>query len=112
NAIEHGGGTFDTLAQFGIIFLLFLVGLSLNISHIKHIGKVSTITGLAQVVFTATIGYGILRLLGFTSMPALYMALALTFSSTIIMVKLLTDKRDTETVYGRHVLGLMIIQDI
>ena len=112
NAIEHGGGTFDTLAQFGVIFLLFLVGLSLNIAHIRHIGKVSAITGLAQVLFTSTIGFFILRGLGLEIVPSVYMALALTFSSTIIIVKLLSDKKDTETVYGRHVLGLMVVQDI
>ena len=96
NAIEHGGGTFDTLAQFGVIFLLFLVGLSLNIAHIRHIGKVSAITGLAQVLFTSTIGFFILRGLGLEIVPSVYMALALTFSSTIIIVKLLSDKKDTD----------------
>jgi Kef-type K+ transport system membrane component KefB len=112
NALHGTGATFDTLAEFGVIFLLFLVGLSLNISHIKHIGKVATITGLSQVVFTATIGFGILRLMGMETTPSVYMALALTFSSTIIIMKLLSDKKDTETVYGRHVIGLMVIQDI
>ncbi len=112
HTVEGGSATFNTLAQFGVIFLLFLVGLSLNISHIRHIGKVSTITGLAQVLFTSSIGFFILRGLGFEIVPSVYMALALTFSSTIIIVKLLSDKKDTETVYGRHVLGLMIVQDI
>lgn len=112
NTVGHGAETFDTMAQFGVIFLLFLVGLSLNIRHIRHIGKVSTFTGLSQVIFTATVGFFILKLLGFATTPAIYMGLALTFSSTIIIVKLLSDKNDTETVYGRHVLGLMIIQDI
>ncbi len=112
NTLEHGGATFDTLAQFGVIFLLFLVGLSLNISHIRHIGKVAAITGITQIVFTASIGYAILKMLGFATTPSLYMGLALTFSSTIIIVKLLNDKKDTESVYGRHVLGLMVVQDI
>jgi Kef-type K+ transport system membrane component KefB len=112
NTLEHGGATFDTLAQFGVIFLLFLVGLSLNIAHIRHIGKVATITGLTQIVFTAGIGFFILKLLGFATTSAVYMGLALTFSSTIIIVKLLSDKKDSESVYGRHVLGLMVVQDI
>jgi len=112
HTVENGSATFDTLAQFGVIFLLFLVGLSLNVNHIRHIGKAAIVTGLAQVVFTATIGYFILKTLGFTSVTSGYMALALTFSSTIIIVKLLTDKKDTETVYGRHVLGIMVVQDI
>lgn len=112
NTLEHGGATFDTLAQFGVIFLLFLVGLSLNIAHIRHIGKVATITGLTQVVFTAGVGFWILKFLGYATTSAIYLGLALTFSSTIIIVKLLSDKKDTESVYGRHVLGLMVVQDI
>jgi Kef-type K+ transport system membrane component KefB len=110
--IGENNSTFETFAQFGVILLLFMVGLSLNMSHIKAIGKTSTITGLAQVVFTAGFGILIARLLGFSWVSAAYLATALTFSSTIIIVKLLTDKKDTETVYGRHVFGLMIVQDL
>ncbi len=110
--IGEGSTTFKTFAEFGVILLLFMVGLSLNMSHIKAIGKSSAITGLAQVVFTASIGVVIARLLGFSWVSSTYLAVALTFSSTIIIVKLLTDKKDTETVYGRHVFGLMIVQDI
>lgn len=109
----HGeGGTFEALAEFGVILLLFLVGLSLDMNHIKKIGKVALTTGLTQVSFTAGIGFGILQMMGFDLIPSVYMALALTFSSTIIISKLLSDKRDTESVYGRHVFGLMIVQDI
>ncbi len=110
--IGESSTTFKTFAEFGVILLLFMVGLSLNMSHIKAIGKSSTITGLAQVIFTASIGIVIARLLGFSWVSSTYLAVALTFSSTIIIVKLLTEKKDTETVYGRHVFGLMIVQDI
>ncbi len=110
--IGESSTTFKTFAEFGVILLLFMVGLSLNMSHIKAIGKSSTITGFAQVMFTASIGVLIARLLGFSWVSSTYLAVALTFSSTIIIVKLLSEKKDTETVYGRHVFGLMIVQDI
>src|SRR3989344_6800743 len=54
NLLQSGGQTFDALAEFGIVLLLFVVGLSLNIRHIKDIGNVSIITGITQVIFTAS----------------------------------------------------------
>ncbi len=103
---------YDTLAEFGVVLLLFVVGLSLQLTHIKKIGRVSLIVGLTQVVFTAVISFFILQLLGFSFLQALYLGIATTFSSTIIIVKLLFDKKDSESVYGRYTLGIMIVQDL
>lgn len=112
NLIHGDNHTFEAFAQFGVVLLLFVVGMSLNFDHIKKIGKVSFVTGVGQILFTGVIGFSILRVLGFSLIPAIYVAVALTFSSTIIIVKLLSDKKDSQTVYGRHVFGLMIVQDI
>ncbi len=112
NLIQGDSHLFEAFAEFGVVLLLFVVGLSLNFDHIKKIGKVSTVTGIGQVIFTSFIGYAILRYLGFEHISSLYVALALTFSSTIIIVKLLADKKDSQSVYGRHVIGLMVVQDL
>lgn len=112
NLLHGDQELFDALAQFGVVLLLFLVGLSLNFDHIKRIGKVSVLAGLAQVLFTAVIGYFILLALGLGGTSAMYLALSVTFSSTIIIIKLLTDKKDTQTVYGRYTIGIMVVQDI
>ncbi len=112
NLVHGDGEVFTALSQFGVILLLFVVGLSLNFDHIKRIGRVALIAGLSQVAFTTAIGYGILLALHYESSSALYLALALTFSSTIIIVKLLTDKKDLQSVYGRYTIGVMIVQDI
>jgi len=112
NFIHGDQEAFAVLAEFGVVLLLFVVGLSLNFDHIKKIGKVSLITGITQVVFTAGVGYLILQALDFERTTSIFLALALTFSSTIIIVKLLGDKKDMESVYGRHVIGLMIVQDL
>ncbi|MBT3816727.1 MAG: hypothetical protein HOE80_03900 [Candidatus Magasanikbacteria bacterium] len=103
---------FHAFAEFGIVLLLFVVGLSLNFSHIKKIGKTSLIVGISQVTFTAGIGFLILQFFHFSLFSAIYLAIAITFSSTIVIVKLLSDKKDTASVYGRNVFGLMIVQDI
>ncbi|MDP2672883.1 MAG: cation:proton antiporter, partial [Nanoarchaeota archaeon] len=78
--------TLQIFSQFGIAFLLFIVGLYLNPKTIKEVGKISLITGIGQVVFTALIGYFIGIWLGFSPIISLYIAVALTFSSTIIIM--------------------------
>jgi Kef-type K+ transport system membrane component KefB len=112
NLLHGSHEIFEALAQFGVLLLLFMLGLSLNMEHIKKIGKIATIAGITQVTFTAAIGFLILRALGIDQTASAYLAVAITFSSTIVIVKLLSDKKDLETVYGRYVVGVMIIQDI
>ena len=100
------------LSQFGIVFLLFIAGMSLNPKVLKGVGKVSLITGLGQVFFTTVIGFLIARSFGFPDITSLYIAIALTFSSTIIIIKLLSDKGDLQTLYGRISVGFLLVQDI
>ncbi len=103
---------FETFAEIGVALLLFLVGLHLNPNSIRDVGKISLITGLGQVLFTSVIGFLISRLLGFDVITSVYIAIALTFSSTIIIMKLLSDKKDMDTLYGRIAIGFLIVQDL
>ncbi|MFB6182066.1 MAG: cation:proton antiporter [Candidatus Magasanikbacteria bacterium] len=112
NLLPGNTHLFEVLADFGVVLLLFVVGMSLNFQHIKRIGKVATIVGLVQILGTSALGFGILVYLGFSAYSALFLAVAASISSTIIVVKLLSDKQDLEAVYGRYTLGLMIVQDI
>ena len=102
----------DLLAKFGITLLLFVVGLKLDLHIIRTMGPVALATGLGQVIFTSVVGYLIAIALGMTPIAALYVAVALTFSSTIIIVKLLSDKREVDTLHGRIALGFLIVQDL
>lgn len=102
----------DLLAQMGVAVLLFVVGLKLDISHVRHIGPVALATGLGQLAFTIAIGFLIILALGKGLMEALYVAVALTFSSTIIVVKLLSDKRELDSLHGRIAVGFLIVQDL
>jgi Kef-type K+ transport system membrane component KefB len=104
--------TIELLARLGIAILLFLVGLRLDLHLIRSTGPVALATGLGQVFFTSVIGYLIALALGMDSVTALYIAVALTFSSTIIIVKLLSDKRELEQLHGRIAVGFLIVQDI
>jgi Kef-type K+ transport system membrane component KefB len=100
------------LAEIGIAVLLFIVGLKLDIRLIKSIGKVAVVAGLGQVLFTSVIGYFIGIALGLEQIHSIYVAIALTFSSTIIIVKLLSDKKEIDSLHGQIAIGFLIIQDI
>lgn len=108
----EGGDDVDLLARLGIAILLFLVGLRLDLHLVRTTGPVALATGLGQVLFTSAIGFAIARALGMDTTTALYVAVALTFSSTIIIVKLLSDKRELEELHGRIAIGFLIVQDI
>src|SRR5690606_36404641 len=102
----------DLLAQVGVAVLLFVVGLKLDLQHIRHIGPEALATGLGQLAFTIVFGFALVLLLGKGPMEALYIAVALTFSSTIIIVKLLSDKREIDSLHGRIAVGFLIVQDL
>lgn len=101
-----------TFSEIGIAFLLFIVGLHLSPKVIKEVGKISLITGIGQVVFTSIIGYFIGIWFGFPKITALYLAVALTFSSTIIIMKLLSDKDSLDKLYGKISIGFLLVQDL
>ncbi len=104
--------TIQLFSQFGVAFLLFIVGLGLNPKIIKEVGPIAVITGLGQIIFTSVIGYFIGIGLGFSPVEAIYIAIALTFSSTIIMMKLLSDKDALDKLYGKIARGFLLTQDL
>jgi len=103
--------TLDFLAELGIAFALFLIGLELRFSDIKQIGRAAILAGLGQVIFTSFLGFFLASHLGFSRTEAVFLGIALTFSSTIIVVKLLAEKRDLDSLYGRITTGYLIVQD-
>ncbi|NEV63234.1 cation:proton antiporter [Thiorhodococcus minor] len=111
-ALVQAHDEIDLLAQVGIAVLLFLVGLKLDLGNVRHIGAVALATGLGQLAFTILFGFALILLLGKGWVEALYVAVALTFSSTIIIVKLLSDKRELDSLHGRIAIGFLIVQDI
>ncbi len=102
----------SVLAQIGVSVLLFVVGLKLDLTQVRDIGKVALATGLGQLAFTIIFGFLLILALGKDLVEALYVAVALTFSSTIIIVKLLSDKGELDALHGRIAIGFLIVQDI
>ncbi|CAH1202056.1 Transporter, CPA2 family [Candidatus Nitrotoga sp. BS] len=102
----------DLLAQVGVAVLLFTVGLKLDLHLVRRLGAVALATGLGQLFFTILFGYLLGLALGMDHLKAIYIAVALTFSSTIIIVKLLSDKKELDSLHGRIAVGFLIVQDI
>ena len=110
--LHSGDNTLSVFSEIGIAFLLFIVGLHLNPKVIKEVGKISLITGIGQVLFTSLVGYFICLLLGFSSLTSIYISVALAFSSTIIIMKLLSDKEALDKLYGKISVGFLLVQDL
>ncbi|MGD9972720.1 MAG: cation:proton antiporter [Desulfatirhabdiaceae bacterium] len=105
-------GQIELLAHIGIAILLFIVGLKLDLNLIRTTGPVALATGLGQIVFTSIIGFFLAIPMGMSYLSAAYVSVALTFSSTIIVVKLLSDKKEIDALHGQIALGFLIVQDI
>jgi Kef-type K+ transport system membrane component KefB len=99
------------LSEIGIAFLLFIVGLELDVRKLKHLGAVSLVVGLGQVILTFIAGYLIAILLGMPSTYAFYLSVALTLSSTVIIIKLFSDKNEINALHARIALGVLFVQD-
>lgn len=103
--------TIHIFAEFGIALLLFIIGLGLNIRVIKDIGKVALLASLAQVVFVGGATYAVATIIGYGHTVSLFIALALSLSSTIIVLKLLSDKKEQSRLYAKVSIGFLIVQD-
>jgi len=104
--------TLELFSQIGISFLLFSVGLTLNPKAFRDYGLVSIMTGMGQVVLTGAAGVVITMLLGFDWVTSLYVGVALAFSSTVIVMKLLSDKGDLDKLYVKLSIGSLLLQDL
>ncbi len=103
----------EIFSKFGVAFLLFIVGLHMNPKIIKEVGISSLLIGLVQIILTFSLGFLIsLGILGFNVITSLYVGIALAFSSTIIIMKLLSDKKNLDSLYGKISIGILIIQDL
>lgn len=101
-----------TLSDLGIMFLLFLVGLEIDFKSLKLIGKSAFLIGFFQMILTAGLALLLSKFLNFNYLESIYLSGALTFSSTIIVIKVLSEKRDTTSLYGKISVGVLLFQDL
>jgi len=104
--------TIALLSELGIAFVLFIVGMEIDFKRIRDCGVKAGIIGTGQVFFTGIASFIIAAFFGFNAMASFYIAVALTFSSTMIVIKLLSDRGVLDTLHGRLILGILLIQDV
>jgi Kef-type K+ transport system membrane component KefB len=102
----------QTMSQIGVTLLLFMVGLEIKVSELFSLGKSLLIAAVGQIGLTILGGFAITTFFGFDLLTSFYVAMALTFSSTIIVVKILSDKRELHALYAKFAIGILLAQDI
>ena len=102
----------DSMSAIGIAFLLFLVGLEMDLKALKNVALVSTFGGMIQILILFILGYITALFFGFLNLEAAYVGLIISFSSTMVVMKLLSDKRELNTLHGRILVGILLLEDI
>jgi len=101
-----------TLSEIGIAFLLFIVGLEMNMKKLKEVAVVAGLGGTIRSISMFSIGFILAIIMGFITMEAIYIGIIIAFSSTMIVIKLLSDKRELDTLHGRIVVGILLLEDM
>lgn len=108
----HNQQLITVLGDLGITLLLFMLGLEIKISDFKSFGKEVILVGLGQIIFSFAFFYILAALFGISPLASVYIAMALTFSSTVIIVKLLSDKKELHSLYAKITIGILLLQDL
>lgn len=106
------GEELELLAELGVALLLFVVGLKLDLHVVRRLGPVAVVAGSIQVTVVTVAGFALALALGLDVVASLYVGMGLAFSSTIIVVKLLSDRREIDDLHGRLAVGILIVQDL
>ncbi len=100
------------VSDMGIMLMLFLVGIEMSLEKIKELGLLAILIGFAQILFTGLSGFLIALGFGFSMVPSIYIGFCLTLSSTVVAVKGLSDQKTLNSLYGKIVVGILIVQDV
>jgi CPA2 family monovalent cation:H+ antiporter-2 len=104
--------TISSLAEIGVVLLLFAIGLEFSIKELLSLGRIAVIGGIAQILFTAVAGFGLGRLAGLSTTGAVFFGFIIALSSTMVVMKLLMERGELDTTHGRIMLGILLVQDL
>jgi Kef-type K+ transport system membrane component KefB len=103
---------FEVFPEIGIAFVLFLIGMELDLREIKALGFPIITSAVGQVLISTLAGYAIAGYLGFSQTESIFLGLGLAFSSTVVVVKMLLEKRDLASLYGKLSVGILLVEDL
>ncbi|MHB8105231.1 MAG: cation:proton antiporter [Dehalococcoidales bacterium] len=104
--------TINTLANIGVVLLLFAIGLEFSFKELLKLGKVSILGGITQIVLTAIVGFGLGIGVGLSVTAAIFFGFIISVSSTMVVLKLLMERGEIDTIHGRVMLGILLVQDL
>lgn len=113
-----GGFQFQNLdvlkvfGEFGLALLLFMIGLELKFKELKNVGLISLTAGVFQVIVTFFLAFLISKFFGNSNLSSFYIGSAFTFSSTVIVLKLLSEQKQLNSLHGKISIGILVLQDL
>ena len=110
--LVHAKEAFESFSQLGITLLLFIIGLGMNAVVIKSLGRVSFLTAMVILFAVGSLGHIASLMLGFDNTTGILLGVAMFFSSTIIILKALSDKRELSRLYGQIAIGVILLDDV
>jgi CPA2 family monovalent cation:H+ antiporter-2 len=108
----HETETVNSLAEIGVVLLLFAIGLEFSLKELLRMGRIAVIGGIAQILITAMAGFGLGRLVGLSLVGAVFFGFIIALSSTMVVLKLLMERGELDTTHGRIMLGILLVQDL
>lgn len=108
----HSPETFEAFSELGIALLLFIIGIGMNVAELKRLGKIVLIIAFTTLVTVSSFGFAASSLLNFSKTESIVIGLSLFFSSTIIIVKILSDKKEQNRLHGQIAIGVILVDDI
>ncbi len=109
---SHHIEIFSFLPEIGVAFVLFLIGMELDLREIRSLGIPILCASLGQIIISSLAGFAIAGSLGFTQIESVYLGLGMAFSSTVVVIKLLLEKKDLTSLYGKLSVGILLIEDL
>ena len=110
--LVHEMETVNTLATFGVILLLFTLGLEFSLKDLIRVGRIAILGGIAQILITAAAGFGIGKLLSLSPSESIFLGFIIALSSTMIVLKTLMERGELDSSYGRIMIGILLVQDL
>ncbi len=102
----------STLSEIGVAFLIFTAGLEIKFRKLREVGSVVSIAGIFQIVLLFGLAFFLATFLGFSGSSSAYVGLVVAFSSTMIVLTLLADRKEINSLHGRLIIGILLIQDV
>ena len=111
-AIVGEGRDIELMAEIGVVLLLFTIGMEFSLKHLMRIRRIVFLGGLIQVILTAGVFFIVSRLYGLEWKGSVFIGFLVALSSSALVLKILQERSELTSNYGRTVLGILIFQDL